>query len=440
MEVLHKSVRIVFLTVILILAQHLKAQSYLSLDAAQVFSTFKFSSDDANNSTAPGSGYSTITTTAFGAGYVYADSGGLIITAGLGVRKAGSALVLNRVNYTWNLQYLDIKAGVGYQYNKWKLRPYILVSPFFSQLLNAKQTIGLNYYDIKSTNTIKSNDFGLFLTAGFSVPVSRFVSIYLDYNYILGLRNLETTESQYLYNRASAFRLGLLFNISAAKAKEQQELLAKKDTVFQIVKAEPQDSDKIKETGIAVKNPDTVKTIKKDIPVKSDSVKTVQKDIPVKSDTLKTISNNIKTTSDTLSSPDKINKETVKTDTLSNTKIVTQKDPLQNATEQDKLNENQLKNISKIADNQNIIFKIQLVAVKSELKPNNSLLKNVLLPVKKEKGDDGWFRYYTGSFKTYEKALTELNKIKSNGVTDAFIVAFKDGKKITVTDAKNILK
>ena len=64
-----------------------------------------------------------------------------------------------------------------------------------------------------------------------------------------------------------------------------------------------------------------------------------------------------------------------------------------------------------------------------------------MLSVKKEKSDDGWFRYYAGSFKTYEKAQTELDKIKSNGViTDAFIVAFKNGKKITVADAKKILK
>ncbi len=123
-------------------------------------------------------------------------------------------------------------------------------------------------------------------------------------------------------------------------------------------------------------------------------------------------------------------------------KIDRHKDTLARKAElRDKLNEKQLKDISEVANNQNIIFKIQLVAVKSELKPNHSLLKNVLVPVKKEKSADGWFRYYTGSFKTYEKALIELNKIKSNGAnSDAFIVAFKAGKKITVADAKNILK
>lgn len=449
MNVFKRTISIGFLTVLLLLNQQLGAQSYLSLDAAQVFSTFKFSSDNINASPLPGSGYSTITTTAFGCGYEYADSNGLMITAGLGIRKGGSSMVLNKVSYTWNLQYIDIKAGIGYQYSKWRLKPYVSVSPFYSQLLNAKQTIGVNYYDIKTGNVIKTNDFGLFLTAGFSVPVSKIISIYLDYNYILSLRNLETTESQYLYNRASAFRLGLLFNLSAAKAKENQDILVKKDTVIlpvktdtQIVKYDTSAQNKTiaTHTNTTVKNTDTVKNTKNDIILKSDTVKNTKNDFILKSDTVKNQKNNVILTYDTLKTIDNNNKGIVKIDTLE-PKII-QKDPSKVENEQqDKLNEKQLQNISQIAKNQNITFKIQLIAVKSELKPNNSSLKNVFLPVKKEKGDDGWFRYYTGSFKTYEKAQIELNKIKSNGInTDAFIVAFKDGKKITVADAKNIVK
>lgn len=419
MYLLNRTISIGFLILLLLLLQQLAAQSYLSLDAAQVFSTFKFSSNNINTSSLPASGYSTITTTAFGCGYKYADSNGLMITAGLGIRKAGSSLVLNRVSYTWNLQYIDIKAGIGYQYSKWRLKPYVSVSPFYSQLLNARQTIGINYYDIKTGNIIKTNDFGLFLTAGFSAPLSKLISIYLDYNYIWALRNLETTQSQYLYNRASAFRLGVLLNFSAAKAKETPNIIVKNDTTIlplktdtQIVKSNTSNQNKTIETHTSVKNQDTAKNTKNDIILKSD--------------TLKTTGIN--------------NKETVKIDTLKPKNI--QKEPLIVENEQqDKLDEKQLKNISQIANNQNITFKIQLVAVKNELKPNNSSLKNIVLPVKKEKGDDGWFRYYTGSFKTYEKALTELNKIKSNGInTDAFIVAFKDGKKITTADAKNIVK
>lgn len=207
------------LCIFFIFLNGIKAQSHLYVDAAQIFSTFNFSADDVQNKTPPGSDYSTIPSAAFGIGYQYADPNGLLILAGFGLRKAGSSLVYKKVNYTWNLQYLDLKAGVGYQFTKWRIRPYIMVSPFYAQLLNARQTIGLNQYDIKSSNTIKSNDFGVFLSAGFNVPLFRSVSVFFDYNYILGLRNIETAESQYLYNRGSALKLGLLFNILATKSK-----------------------------------------------------------------------------------------------------------------------------------------------------------------------------------------------------------------------------
>jgi N-acetylmuramoyl-L-alanine amidase len=105
------------------------------------------------------------------------------------------------------------------------------------------------------------------------------------------------------------------------------------------------------------------------------------------------------------------------------------------------LSEQQLLGISKVASSKNIIFKIQLVAVKKEMRSNHSLLKSVSGTIKKEKGEDGFYRYYTGNYKTYENALEKLNKIKEGETTkDAFIVAFKDGKKITVADAKKIVK
>lgn len=359
--------------------KNITAQSHLYLDAAQIFSTFKFSSDNTQNNTAPGSGYSTISSTAFGMGYKYVDSSGFLIIAGLGVRKAGSSLIYNKINYTWNLQYLDLKAGVGYQYNEWRIQPYISVSPFFATLLNARQTIGLNYYDIKTSNGIKNNDYGLFLTAGFNVPLSRFMSIYVDCNYILGLKNIETTESQYLYNRGSAFKLGLLFNLPSKT----------KDTLWH---------NKVTSTNSRLKqNVDSAIVVKYK---KNDSIQdTIPAHKAIENDTLVLNGNS------------------------------------------EKLNEKQLQDISKIALEQNILFKVQLAAVKNELNSNHPMLQGLTTPVNQEKSEDGLIRYYSGAFKTYEKALVELNKIKTNGIAhDAFIVAFLNGKKITINDAKKLLK
>lgn len=52
---------------------------------------------------------------------------------------------------------------------------------------------------------------------------------------------------------------------------------------------------------------------------------------------------------------------------------------------------------------------------------------------------DGAYKYFAGEYKEYEAAETQLAKVKKS-VRDAFIVAFRDGKKITVRQARNELK
>lgn len=367
----------IFLT-LFFLQKNIPAQSFLNADAALVFSTFKFISKT-NNPDKPSPSYSSISSNAFGIGYKYIKPNGLVIVTGAGIRKAGASLIYNSINYTWNLQYIDLKAGIGYQYSKWPVKPYMAIAPYYAYLLNARQVIGLSYYDIKSNNAIKSNDFGVFTTAGFNVPVSRHVSVYTEYNYVLGLRNIETSASQYLYNRGSSFKLGLLFNISTSP-KDVQQL-----------------------------------------------------------NTLETPTSQTKRTDNTTAIAETSTNQAA--DTLLKQKIVSTDTLSQNIdVKPEELNDKQLQDISKIAVQNDIIFTIQIIAVKNILPSNHEFLKNLTEPVQKETGADGWIRYYTGSYKTYEKANQELNKIKSNETAaDGFIVAFKNGKKITVGDAKTLL-
>ncbi len=378
MQIHRKNALFVFLTIFFI-QKNIPAQSFLNTDAALVFSTFKFISKT-NNPDNPSSSYSSISSNAFGVGYKYIKPNGLVILTGAGIRKAGASLIYNGINYTWNLQYIDLKAGIGYQYSKWPIKPYMAISPYYAYLLNARQIIGLSYYDIKSNNTIKSNDFGVFAIAGFNVPVSHHVSVYAEYNYILGLRNIETSASQYLYNRGPSFKLGLLFNISPPpKVKDAQQ--------FNTIETPTSETKKTDKTTVITSTNEVADTLSK--------------------------------------------QKIFTTDTLSQNIDV----------KPGELNDKQLQDISKIAVQNDIIFKIQIIAVKNVLPSNHELLKNLTEPVQKETGADGWIRYYTGSYKTYEKANQELNKIKSSEMaTDGFIVAFKNGKKITVSDAKTLLK
>lgn len=48
--------------------------------------------------------------------------------------------------------------------------------------------------------------------------------------------------------------------------------------------------------------------------------------------------------------------------------------------------------------------------------------------------------FFAGEFTSLKKAETNLNKIKKTGYNDAFIVAYKDGKKISLKEAKRLLK
>jgi len=88
-----------------------------------------------------------------------------------------------------------------------------------------------------------------------------------------------------------------------------------------------------------------------------------------------------------------------------------------------------------------ILFKIQIGSVSKPLGINHPLLKKITGKIEKETGKDGMIRYYTGNFESYEEARSFLSMIKSKGGNEgAFVVAFKNGKQITVYEAKKLIE
>ena len=80
-----------------------------------------------------------------------------------------------------------------------------------------------------------------------------------------------------------------------------------------------------------------------------------------------------------------------------------------------------------------IIFKVQLSASskKLELSPSNfNGLRNISMS-----GDANLYRYMYGETASYDEAKQLLQEAKSKGYTTAFLIAFKNGKKIDVKDA-----
>lgn len=428
------------------------AQAYINLEGAQVFSTFKFSSkiSDKDKIFTDNQAYAHTTVSAFSLVYQYEDVNGFFILAGIGMRKAGSALVVSNIDYIWKMQYADVKAGIGYQFNKWRIKPYEAVAPYYASLLNANQSVGQKSYDIKASKSVKNYDLGLFLLLGFKATISKQISIFTEYNYILGLKNIETTEDQYLYNRGFSIKLGLSLNItSSAKTskrvpKEPFEMLAdKKEPGFIVdvpttllpppkvpvsestsskntVETLPITAGPTKDLPVVEKKPDIAETVvpKEKIPVIED-----QSEEEEELESVKTIPS---TATKAPSSTTKISaKETSKRpDNTVSPKNKVEKEP--------------------VARNRmpvKVLFKIQIGSVSKPLGINHPMLKSVSGKIEKETGKDGKIRYYSGIFESYEEARAFLSIIKSKGGNEgAFVVAFKNGKQITVYEAKKLIE
>ena len=85
------------------------------------------------------------------------------------------------------------------------------------------------------------------------------------------------------------------------------------------------------------------------------------------------------------------------------------------------------------ATEKGIVFKIQISASTKELATSPSNFKG-LSPISVE-STGSLFKYFYASEKNYDVAKQKLEEAKQKGYSTAFIVAYKDGIKINVTDA-----
>ena len=79
-------------------------------------------------------------------------------------------------------------------------------------------------------------------------------------------------------------------------------------------------------------------------------------------------------------------------------------------------------------------FRVQIMANNIRLKNASYLQARYHLPYPVvETHQDGFYRYSVGSFKTYSAALATSKEIRSHGVFDAFVVAYRNGFRIPIT-------
>lgn len=192
------------------------AQSNVTIDASQVFSNFKFINSDGTIDKS----YQSLTSGAYSVGYRYFNDKGLLLRGSIGMRKGGATMVYDATNYSWHLQYADVKLGVGYLHQFGRISPYVNVSGYYAMLLTANQVLNNVNYDIKKSKYLKNSDYGIFATPGVQFKASDNISVYGEFNYMMGLQNLETADNaQKSYNRAYSVSLGVAFAIGEKKSK-----------------------------------------------------------------------------------------------------------------------------------------------------------------------------------------------------------------------------
>ncbi len=79
-------------------------------------------------------------------------------------------------------------------------------------------------------------------------------------------------------------------------------------------------------------------------------------------------------------------------------------------------------------------FRVQIMATTKPLNNVSALQVRYHLPYPVvENHQDGFYRYSVGSFQSYASALAAGKEIRSHGVFDAFVVAYRNGRRITIT-------
>lgn len=85
-----------------------------------------------------------------------------------------------------------------------------------------------------------------------------------------------------------------------------------------------------------------------------------------------------------------------------------------------------------------ILFYVQLITSDKKIEPGSERFKGVENIT--EFIDNGVYKYAAGSCAAMDQASKLQSEMRKKGFTDAFVVAFKDGKRIGVDEAKRLLK
>ena len=92
-------------------------------------------------------------------------------------------------------------------------------------------------------------------------------------------------------------------------------------------------------------------------------------------------------------------------------------------------------------NNHGVVFKLQVFSSKNEVPKDNRDYKNLTKSQKKISFylENGWYKYTCGDTSSYDEIVETRNALKEM-FPDSFIIAFKDGKRISVQEARELIK
>ncbi len=183
----------------------------LTIEASQLVNTFRFINSDNAKQNAD---YQSVLTGSYGVGYRHILSNNVILKGGLGKRTGGANYVYDEMNYSWRLEYADIKLGGGYIRDLGRFNPYIVANGYYAMLVRGIQILNNKEFNITESGVLQKNDYGIIGNIGVIFNMSDYISAYIEGQYLYGLNNVEKESSQTANNRSYGITLGLSFNIT----------------------------------------------------------------------------------------------------------------------------------------------------------------------------------------------------------------------------------
>lgn len=304
----------------------------------------------------------------------------------------------------------------------------------------ARQLEALEIYDIANTDMFYSN----------SLKIDKIV-IKDDKNSSLATAGLLENESKYYYDKAQALKESIDEKMTYAQKKSildevktnQQLALEKQEKVIDIYsKASTTTTTTVDNTTKTANQTQSDNTTTQNTTVDnkttSDNTPAVTNNTTVNTnDTTTTNTNVVSNTQSNTAANTSITKYTATADnTVSITVTEFKGVYINNYTIALNMDESNLVPLdSKLPDG--IIFKVQIAAVRKHVAPE--IFKGIT-PVTGETTPTGMYRYLAGLFARFDDAATSRDIIRTMGYPDAFVVAYKNGVRITVGEALALLK